>query len=58
MADEAGYTKQKNIERILNGKNEATLASDYADTVIFEPTQIEGTRYKYVLTNAPDPRKQ
>lgn len=51
------YTEQRNITRILTGMDEATKAADYADTVVFEPVQISGTRYKYTLTNAPDPRQ-
>ena len=47
---------EQEITRIITGTNSAEKASDYADTVVFEPTLIEGTRYKYVLTNAPDPR--
>ena len=29
-------------------------AADYAETIVFEPEHIEGTRYKYVLTGAAD----
>ena len=57
MADEnVDYTKESQLTRILTGMNTATKAADYADTVKFTPEQIEGTRYKYILTNAPDPR--
>lgn len=48
---------EQKLERILAGKDAAEKASDYADTVVFSPTQMTGTRYKYVLTNAPDPRQ-
>ena len=58
MAEETvDYTEQRNVTRILTGMNSATKASDYADTIVFEPSQISGTRYKYTLTNAPDPRE-
>lgn len=48
---------ESDITRILAGMDNAEKASDYADTVVFEPVLIAGTRYKYVLTNAPDPRE-
>ena len=44
------------LTRILAGMDNAEKATAYAGTVVFEPSLIEGTRYKYVLTNAPDPR--
>ena len=47
---------EQDITRILAGKKNAEKATEYANTVIFSPVQIEGTKYKYVLTNAPDPR--
>ena len=49
--------KEDDITRILVGMDNADKAADYADTVVFAPSQIEGTRYKYVLTDAPDPRQ-
>ena len=49
--------KEEQITRILAGMDNAEAASDYADTIVFAPTQIKETRYKYVLTNAPDPRQ-
>lgn len=42
---------QEEINRIISGMNEANYAADFADTVVFEPQQMEGTRYKYILTN-------
>ena len=57
MAEETvDYTTQQEITRILTGMDVATAAANYADTIIFAPSQIEETRYKYTLTNAPDPR--
>ena len=50
-------SEEQQLTRILTGMDNAEKASDYADTVVFSPTQITGTRYKYVLTNAPDPRQ-
>ena len=50
-------SKEKQITRILAGMDNAEKAADYADTVVFASSQIAGTRYKYVLTNAPDPRQ-
>ena len=57
MDETVDYTEQRNLTRILTGIDLATKASDYADTIVFEPSQISGTRYKYTLTNAPDPRQ-
>ena len=54
--EQTDYTKPQEVTRILNGMDSAEKAADYADTVIFEPVAITGTRYKYTLTNAPDPR--
>ena len=58
MAEEnVNYTEQVELTRILTGMNSATEAADYAATIVFEPEQISGTRYKYILTNAADPRE-
>ena len=38
------------VDRIVAGMSSAIMASDKADTIVFEPEPIEGTRYKYVLT--------
>ena len=48
---------EQEITRILAGMDNAEKATAYAATVKFEPQQITGTRYKYILTNAPDPRR-
>lgn len=50
-------SKEQQITRILAGMDNAEKAADYEDTIVFSPAQISGTRYKYVLTNAPDPRQ-
>lgn len=55
-ADPVDSSAELDLARVLAGMENADKAADYADTVIFEPELIEGTRYKYVLTNAPDPR--
>lgn len=44
------------LGRILNGTDRAKKATAYVNTLVFAPAQITGTRYKYVLTNAVDPR--
>ena len=44
------------ITRIVGGASNAERATAYAGTVIFEPTQITENRYKYIFTNAADPR--
>ena len=48
--------EQQDLTRILTGMDNAEKAIAYAGTVIMEPALIEGTRYKYIMTNAPDPR--
>ena len=53
---EIDSSEEQQITRILAGMDNADKAADYVDTVVFAPEQIEGTRYKYVLTNAQDPR--
>lgn len=47
---------QEDLTRILAGTENAEKASDYVDTVVFAPAQMMGTRYKYTLTSAADPR--
>lgn len=47
---------EQELTRILAGADRAERATAYVGTVVFAPSQITGTRYKYVLTNAPDPR--
>lgn len=42
---------ENEVTRVIAGNDRAIFYSDYADTIIFEPQQIEGTRYKYILTN-------
>ena len=48
---------ENRIERILAGMDNAADAADFVNTLVFEPEQITGTRYKYILTNAVDPRE-
>lgn len=44
------------ISRIIDGAEAATKATQYANTIVMEMQQITGTRYRYTLTNAADPR--
>lgn len=39
------------ISRIISGVDVAEQAVEFADRVVFEPTQLSGTRYKYTLLN-------
>ena len=48
---------EQELTRIIAGADNAEKATAYAATVIFEPAQIVENRYKYVLTNAADPRE-
>ena len=50
-------TEEQEITRILAGMDNAERATEYAGTIVFAPSQIKETRYKYVLTNAADPRE-
>lgn len=47
---------ERDITRILTGMSNAEKAAAFAETLVFEPGLITGTRYKYTLTNADDPR--
>ena len=47
---------QQQIERILTAYDNAEKSADFVETVVFEESLIEGTRYKYIFTNAADPR--
>ena len=42
--------------REIDGAEAATKATQYANTIVMEMQQITGTRYRYTLTNAADPR--
>ena len=44
------------ITELVTAHNVMMDSAAFGSTVIFEPTLIEGTRYKYVLTNTADPR--
>ena len=44
------------LTRILSAKDNAERATTFMGTIVFGVTQIVNTRYKCVLTNAPDPR--
>lgn len=51
---------QQEIQTLLTAVENTTLAVGYADTVVmeFDSTPVEGTRYRYIGTNAPDPRER
>lgn len=53
LVDTAGA---QGVTRIITALNSAIKSADYVDTIIFQASQIQGTRYKYTFTNAPDPR--
>jgi hypothetical protein len=46
---------QQEVTRVITGMNSAQTASDYADSIEFEPEQITGTRYRYILTDPYTP---
>jgi hypothetical protein len=47
---------QQEIERLLAAQDRATRESDYADTIKMDYQQIEGTRYKFRLSETPAER--
>lgn len=44
----AAPTEQQ-VTRVVAGYDRAKTYADYADTIVFDTEQIEGTRYKYIL---------
>ena len=50
---------QQEITELITAVDQTTLAVEYAGTVVMDvdSTPIEGTRYKYIFSNADDPRK-
>lgn len=56
QATEVDDVLEQDLSRIFTAMDNAEKASDFANTVIFEPVNITGNRYKFELTNAPDPR--
>lgn len=55
----ASPTEQE-IQALLSAVENTTLAVGYADTVVMEVdnTPVDGTRYRYILSNANDPRQR
>ena len=51
--------RERQITRVVAGYDNTLEAVAYAQTIVFEPQLITGTdnRYRYILTNAEDPRK-
>lgn len=51
---------QQEITELLTAVEQTTLAVGYAETVVMDvdSTPIEGTRYRYIFTNADDPRQR
>ena len=47
---------ENDITRIISGYENAVNAAGFVNTVVYEMSQMTGTRYKLVATNAPDPR--
>lgn len=45
------------VSEILAASDNAEKAILFYQSIVLSPQQIEGTRYKYIWTNAPDPRK-
>ena len=40
--------KQADINRVINGYNQADWAADYADTIVCEMQQVSGDNYRMV----------
>lgn len=39
------------INMVLHVDSEVVHAAEFAESLVFEPSLIEGTRYKYILTD-------
>lgn len=48
----ADQSTEQAINRVINDIVLTTLAVAKGEKIVFEPSQITGTRYKYILTNA------
>lgn len=50
---------QQEVETLLTAVDQTTRAVEFADTVVmeFDETPVNGTRYRYIGTDAPDPRR-
>jgi len=55
-AEKYDSTPENDIERILAGTDNAQRAITFVNSLVMAPTQIRATRYRYVFTNAEDPR--
>lgn len=47
---------EQQIAELLSAYDAAMKGKAYVDTAVFAPALISGTRYRYIFTNAPDPR--
>lgn len=47
---------QQEVTRLIVAEDRATKDSDYADTVHMDVQQIEGTRYRFRLSETPPER--
>ena len=55
-AAEVDESTERKLTEILAVYDNNIKETAFVGTVVFEPSQIAGSRYKYVLTNAQDPR--
>lgn len=46
----------QDVTRVLAGYEQARMAGEFGGTMVFEASPITGTRYKYTITDAADPR--
>ena len=44
------------IMELISGRDEYAEEAAYAATIVFDTEQIRETRYRYIFTNAADPR--
>lgn len=51
---------EQQVQTLMTAIENTTLAVEYANTVVMDvdSTPVEGTRYRYILSNADDPRKR
>ena len=43
---------ERDYNRIITGMNRAEADTRYANSMVFEESLIEGTRYRYIISNA------
>ncbi len=53
MYDDAGIAM---IMELITGREDYSEEAAYAETIVYDTEQIRETRYRFIFTNAADPR--